>query len=51
MFNVFNHANFNGPTDNPAIFNASGAPIASAGLIDATSTSSRQMQFALKLTW
>ena len=51
MFNVFNHANFNPPTDNPAIFNASGAPIASAGLIDATSTSSRQMQFALKLTW
>ena len=51
MFNVFNHANFNAPTDNPAIFNASGAPIASAGLIDATSTSSRQMQFALKLTW
>ena len=51
IFNILNHANFNAPTDNPAVFNASGAPIASAGLIDATSTSSRQMQFALKLTW
>jgi len=51
FFNILNHANFNAPTDNPEIFNASGAPIASAGLIDATSTTSRQLQFALKLTW
>ena len=51
FFNVFNHANFNPPTDNPEVFNASGAPIASAGLIDATSTTSRQLQFALKLIW
>jgi hypothetical protein len=51
LFNVFNHANFNPPTDNPEVFNASGAPIASAGLIDATSTTSRQLQFALKLIW
>jgi Carboxypeptidase regulatory-like domain len=51
FFNIFNHPNFNSPTDNVQIFNASGAPLPSAGLIDATSTSSRQVQFALKLTW
>lgn len=51
VFNILNHVNFNSPTDNPQVFNASGAPISSAGLIDATSTTSRQLQFALKLTW
>jgi hypothetical protein len=51
MFNIMNHANFNAPTDNEEIFNASGAPISSAGLIDATANTSRQVQLALKLIW
>ncbi len=45
-FNVANHANFGAP--NPVVF--SGSTISpSAGVITATSTTSRQIQFALKL--
>jgi hypothetical protein len=50
-FNIFNHANFVAPITNQQIYNASGAPNATAGRIDATSTISRQMQFALKVIW
>ncbi len=46
FFNVLNHANFNSP--NTTVF-SSGAISASAGLITATSTTSRQVQFGLKL--
>jgi hypothetical protein len=50
MFNVFNHANFNTP--NPVVFaSASSAPATTAGVITATSTTSRQVQFGLKLRW
>ena len=58
FFNVFNHANLNTP--NPVVF-TSGAtdpanpvsPVGSptAGLITSTSTTSRQIQFGLKLLW
>ena len=51
IFNVFNHANFNPPIDNSNIFDTTGAPIAGAGMIDATSTPAREIQFALKLIW
>jgi hypothetical protein len=51
MFNVLNHANFNPPTNNITIFDGSGVPVPGAGLIDSTSTTSRQIQFALKLIW
>jgi hypothetical protein len=51
VFNIVNHANFDPPTNNMQVFNATGAPLASAGLLDTTSTTSRQMQFAVKLTW
>jgi hypothetical protein len=50
-FNIFNHPNFVAPIDNQQIFSSNGAPIATAGRIDSTSTTSRQMQFALKLIW
>lgn len=50
-FNVFNRSNFAPPVDNNAVFDGSGNPISGAGLIDSTSTTSRQMQFALKVTW
>jgi hypothetical protein len=49
MFNIFNRANFNSPTDNPNVFNQDGSPTGGAGFIDSTSTTSRQIQFALKL--
>jgi TonB dependent receptor-like, beta-barrel len=51
FFNVFNRANFLAPNDNNAIFDQSGAPIPGAGLIDGTSTTAREIQFALKLVW
>lgn len=51
MFNVFNHPNFQPPFDNETLFDQSGNPIPGAGLIDATSTTSRQIQFALKVTF
>jgi hypothetical protein len=50
-FNVFNHPNFVAPLDNLMAFDATGAKISSVGLIDATSTTSRQLQFAMKLVW
>jgi len=50
FFNVFNHTNFNVP--NPVVFaSANGGPSPTAGVITATSTSSRQIQFGLKLMW
>ena len=51
FFNVINHANFAPPLDNRNIFDATGAPIANAGLITSTQTPSRQIQLALKVIW
>jgi hypothetical protein len=45
-FNLLNHTNFGTP--NPIVF-SSGAISASAGLITSTATTSRQIQFGLKL--
>jgi hypothetical protein len=50
IFNLFNHTNFNAP--NPVVYAAStGGPSPTAGVITATATSSRQVQFGLKLLW
>ena len=46
-YNLLNRANFNTP--NPVTFTPALSP--TAGLITATSTPSRQMQFGLKLLW
>jgi hypothetical protein len=51
FFNIFNHPNFDSPIDNATLFDQNGAPVDAAGAIDATSTTSRQIQFALKLIW
>jgi len=48
LFNVLNRANFNTP--NAVVFTPSGVS-PTAGLITSTSTTSRQIQFALKLLW
>jgi hypothetical protein len=51
IFNVLNRANFSSPTDNLQVFDLSGQAIQSAGLLTSTQTTSRQIQFALKLIW
>ena len=51
VFNIFNRSNFNPPTSNEIILDGSGNPAPGAGLIDSTSTTSRQLQFALKIIW
>jgi hypothetical protein len=51
VFNILNHANFNPPTSNSQVFDGSGNPVGSAGLLDATATTSRQVQFAIKVIW
>jgi hypothetical protein len=51
LFNLLNRANLNTP--NPVVFSAAAPAAASptAGLITSTSTTSRQVQFGLKLLW
>jgi hypothetical protein len=51
FFNISNRANFQSPVDNETIFNQDGTAVGGAGRIDATSTTSRQIQFALKFIW
>jgi hypothetical protein len=51
---VLNHTNFASPvvtTNNTSLFGANGAPISSAGVLTSTTTTSRQIQFGLKLVW
>jgi hypothetical protein len=49
FFNVFNHSNFLSPINNSTLFNQDGSATGGAGLIDTTSTTNREIQFALKL--
>jgi hypothetical protein len=50
FFNILNRANFGTP--NPVTFSsASTTPAPTAGLITSTATTSRQIQFGLKLLW
>lgn len=49
FFNPLNHTNLNLPVI--TTFTSSGAYSSSAGVITSTSTTSRQLQFALKLGW
>jgi hypothetical protein len=51
VFNILNHANFAPPLDNNTLFDQGGQPVENAGLIDATASSERQIQLALKLIW
>jgi subtilisin-like proprotein convertase family protein len=54
LFNMWNHTNFASPvatTNNTSLFGANGAPISSAGVLTATTTTSRQIQFGLNLIW
>jgi hypothetical protein len=50
LFNITKHTNFNAP--NPIVFTAAtGGPSPTAGVITSTTTTSRQIQFGLKLLW
>jgi Carboxypeptidase regulatory-like domain len=50
IFNLFNHTNLNAP--NPVVYAAAtGEASPTAGVITSTATSSRQVQFGLKLLW
>jgi Carboxypeptidase regulatory-like domain/TonB-dependent Receptor Plug Domain len=49
IFNIFNRANFGTPVASQILFNQDGSPTGGAGSLDNTSTTSRQMQFAIKL--
>jgi hypothetical protein len=53
IFNIINHANFSLPIepDNTDVFDNTGAPTGTEGLLTTTSTDSRQIQFALKVVW
>ena len=49
LFNIFNFVNYATPLKaSTQLFNQAGAPISSAGTLTQTSTSSRQIQFAIK---
>jgi len=50
FFNVLNHTNLNTP--NPVVYTAAtGSPSPTAGVITSTATTSRQIQFGLKMLW
>jgi hypothetical protein len=53
FFNILNHANFAVPLspDNTDIFDSSGAPTEVTGRLTSTTTTAREIQFALKLMW
>lgn len=52
IFNILNHANFAPPTtpDNTDIFDGTGQ-LASPGLLSRTTTTAREIQFAVKVTF
>jgi len=52
IFNILNHTNFNPPTANSQVFNGDGSTGGlTPGLLDSTATTSRQIQFAIKVIW
>jgi hypothetical protein len=51
FFNVLNHTNFASPNDNHTVLNPDGSTVPFAGALTLTTTTARQIQFALKLSW
>ena len=51
LFNILDRANFAPPVQNLSLFGANQSRVATAGLITSTLTTSRQIQFGLKLIW
>jgi hypothetical protein len=50
-YNVFNRPDFSPPNDNFTLFDNFGNSISTAGVIDQTTVTAREIQFALKFTW
>jgi hypothetical protein len=51
FFNIINHPNFASPNDNRVILNPDGSVPSNASAVTLPSTTSRQIQLALKFTW
>jgi Carboxypeptidase regulatory-like domain/TonB dependent receptor-like, beta-barrel/TonB-dependent Receptor Plug Domain len=51
FFNLMNHPNFQAPIKTSAVLNVDGTRAGEAGQITETSTTSRQIQFGLKVIW
>ncbi|MCU1303877.1 MAG: hypothetical protein JWQ87_4161 [Candidatus Sulfotelmatobacter sp.] len=56
FFNILNHTNFSAPNfltdgNNNSIFDPNGSPLSNAGVLASTTTTSRQIQFGLKVIW
>jgi hypothetical protein len=51
FFNILNHSNFAPPVQNLSLFGANGSVVSTAGFITSTLTTSRQIQFGLKVIW
>ncbi|MCU1312554.1 MAG: TonB-dependent receptor plug [Acidobacteriaceae bacterium] len=51
VFNALNHPNFAPPTNNNALFDETGGSVGGAGQLDTVTTSAREIQFGLKLTF
>src|ERR1700681_1417322 len=53
FFNILNRTNFSVPVspDNTDIFDSTGSATGAAGRLTSTTTTAREIQFALKLTW
>ena len=53
FFNILNRANFAVPASptNTDIFLSTGTPTGVAGLLTSTTTTAREIQFALKVSW
>lgn len=51
LFNIFNHANFAPPINNVAVLTPQPALFPTAGFLDRTTTTSRQVQFGLKVNF
>jgi hypothetical protein len=50
-FNILNHTNLQPPYNNNVIFDNSGNVVSGVGFIQGTQTSSREIQFGIKLLW
>jgi hypothetical protein len=51
VFNILNHPNFGPPLTPVNVFNSDGSPTSVSGHLTSTVTTSRQLQFALKVGW
>jgi hypothetical protein len=51
VFNILNHANFGPPLTPVNVFTSNGTPTSVSGHLTTTVTTSRQLQFALKVGW